>query len=173
MRARTGEPCDRDGAAAAVGRLDRALLDRLLGDPFFAARPPKSLDRNAFGQFASGLSGLCVADGAATLTAFTAAAVGRVVPHLPQPPATVIVAGGGANNLTLMAMLAEWLAPARVEAATAVGWSADALEAQAFAYLAARTLHGLPITYPGTTGVPHAMTGGVIAIPTPLRSRRP
>ena len=66
-------------------------------------------------------------------------------------------------------MLAERLAPATVEPAAAVGWSADALEAQAFAYLAVRTLRGLPITYPGTTGVPHAMTGGAIAMPSQVR----
>ena len=82
---------------------------------------------------------------------------------LPQPPRSVIVAGGGARNRTLMRMLAERLAPATVETAEAVGWSADALEAQAFAFLAARHLRGLPITFPGTTGVPRAMTGGVMA----------
>jgi len=172
MAARTGARFDRDGAAAAAGRIDRAFLDRLLGDPFFAQSPPKSLDRNAFAQAASGIAGLGVADGAATLTAFTAAAVARIVPHLPAFPASVIVAGGGAKNRTLMAMLAERLAPARVEAASAVGWSADALEAQAFAYLAARTLRGLPITFPGTTGVPRAMTGGAIATPMRARGRR-
>ena len=98
-------------------------------------------------------------------TAFTAAAIARIVPLLPQPPRSVIVAGGGARNRTLMRMLGERLAPATVETAEAVGWSADALEAQAFAFLAARHLRGLPITFPGTTGVARAMTGGVIAKP--------
>jgi anhydro-N-acetylmuramic acid kinase len=108
---------------------------------------------------------LSLADGAATLTAFTAAAIARIVSLLPQPPLSVIVAGGGARNRTLMRMLGERLAPATVETAGAVGWSGDALEAQAFAFLAARHLRGLPITFPGTTGVPRAMTGGVIARP--------
>ena len=57
-------------------------------------------------------------------------------------------------------MLAEAVAPARVETADALGWSTDALEAQAFAYLAVRTLKGLPITFPTTTGVALPMTGG-------------
>ena len=70
------------------------------------------------------------------------------MPHLPQPPARVIVAGGGARNRTLMAHAGERLAPATVETADAVGWSADALEAQAFAFLAVRHLRGLPITFP-------------------------
>jgi anhydro-N-acetylmuramic acid kinase len=76
-----------------------------------------------------------------------------------------IVAGGGARNPTLMKMLSERLAPARIQTADMVGWSPDALEAQAFGYLAVRTLKRLPITFPRTTGVAHAMTGGIIAQP--------
>src|SRR5262249_30107794 len=109
------------------------------------------------------LDELSLSDGAATLTAFTAAAIARIVPLLPGAPESVIVAGGGARNRTLMRMLGERLAPAAVETAEAVGWSVDAPEA--FAFLAARHLRGLPITFPGTTGVPRAMTGGVIARP--------
>jgi anhydro-N-acetylmuramic acid kinase len=114
-----------------------------------------------------------VPDGAATLAGLTAASVARVVPRLPRPPRTWIIAGGGARNRTLVRMLAERLSPASVETADAVGWSADALEAQAFAYLAVRTLHGLPISFPGTTGVARPMTGGVVANPDhrqPVRS---
>jgi len=73
-----------------------------------------------------------------------------------------IVAGGGTRNPTLMGMLSKRLAPAAVETANAVGWSADALEAQAFAYLAVRALKGLPITFPGTTGVARPLPGGVL-----------
>ena len=87
------------------------------------------------------------------------------MPLLPRAPKTWIVAGGGARNPTLMRMLAERLAPARVETADAAGWSVDSLEAQAFAYLAVRSLRGLPITFPGTTGVPRPLTGGVLARP--------
>ena len=97
--------------------------------------------------------------------ALTAAAVARIVPHLPRAPATWIVAGGGARNPTLMRMLAERLAPARVETAHTAGWSVDSLEAQAFAYLAVRSLRGLPITFPGTTGAPRPLTGGVLVKP--------
>jgi anhydro-N-acetylmuramic acid kinase len=64
-----------------------------------------------------------------------------------------------------MRMLAERLAPAAVSTASDVGWSADALEAQAFAYLAVRSLRELPLTFPGTTGVAHPLTGGVLAKP--------
>src|SRR5262245_16321974 len=165
MRARTGAAFDQDGAQAASGRVDEAWIERVLAAPFFAAPPPKSLDRNAFAYLNSELLDRSVPDGVATLTALTAASVARVVPHLPGAPRAWIVAGGGARNRTLVRMLAERLAPAAVETADAVGWSADALEAQAFAYLAARTLHGLPISFPGTTGVARPMTGGVVAQP--------
>jgi anhydro-N-acetylmuramic acid kinase len=166
MRARTGRPLDRDGDQAARGRVHEGFVARVLEHPFFAQSCPKSLDRNAFTFANIGLPEFTVADGAATLSALTAASVARVVPHLPRPPASWIVAGGGARNPTLMRMLAAKLAPARVETADAVGWSADALEAQAFAYLAVRTLRGLPITFPSTTGVAKPMVGGTVVSPS-------
>jgi anhydro-N-acetylmuramic acid kinase len=165
VRAKSGAAFDADGETAARGSVDAAWLARALADPFFAKAPPKSLDRNAFAANVEMLDEISIEDGAATLAAFTAASVARVVPHLPRPPQSVIVAGGGARNRTLMRMLAERLAPATVETADAIGWSGDALEAQAFAFLAARHLRGLPITFPGTTGVVRAMTGGVMARP--------
>jgi len=166
LRVQTGKPLDIDGRVAASGAVDEKLIARLLAHPFFAAPPPKSLDRNEFRGFVGDtLDGIGVADGAATLTALTAAAVARIVPHLPRAPASWIVGGGGARNPTLMRMLAERLAPAQVDSAHAVGWSIDSLEAQAFAYLAVRSLRGLPLTFPGTTGAPRPLTGGVLAKP--------
>jgi len=166
LRLRTGAPLDTDGRIAASGTIDEKMIERLLVHPFFALPPPKSLDRNAFrGWVGDTLDGIDVENGAATLTALTAAAAARIVPHLPRPPANWIVAGGGTRNPTLLRMLTERLAPARVESAHAVGWSIDSLEAQAFAYLAVRSLRGLPITFPATTGAPRSLTGGVLARP--------
>jgi anhydro-N-acetylmuramic acid kinase len=168
LRLRTGSPHDSDGRAAAAGQVDTAVIARVLAHPFFAKPPPKSLDRNAFHRWIAGdakLSGKSLEDGAATLTALTAAAIARAVAVFPRPPATFIVAGGGTRNPVLMRMLAERVAPARVTTADAVGWSADALEAQGFAYLAVRSLSGLPLSFPTTTGVPHPMPGGVVARP--------
>ncbi len=162
MLARTGKAHDEGGVLAAGGQVDEKLVAGFLARRFFRLPFPKSLDRNAFSLDVSGHS---LADGAATLTALTAAAVGRAVDLLPQPPRTWIVAGGGARNATLMRMLAARLAPATVLTADALGWSADALEAQAFAYLAVRTLRGLPITFPTTTGIARPMTGGVVVRP--------
>ena len=166
LRLHTGAPLDTDGRIAASGAVDEKTIERLLRHPFFALPPPKSLDRNEFRGFVGDtLDGIGVADGAATLTALTAAAVARIVAHLPRAPASWIVAGGGARNPTLMRMLAERLAPAAVESAHAVGWSINSLEAQAFAYLAVRSLRGLPLTFPTTTGAPRPLTGGVLVRP--------
>jgi len=165
MRARTGKPYDHNGAAAAAGKPDKAFIAHVLENPFFDRPPPKALDRNAFAFANPGLPEFSVADGAATLSALTVAAVARIVPHLPQPPRSWIVSGGGARNRTLMRMLAADLAPATVETADEVGWSADAIEAQAFAFLAVRCLRELPITFPTTSGAPRPMRGGVLARP--------
>ncbi|MDQ2953401.1 MAG: anhydro-N-acetylmuramic acid kinase, partial [Pseudomonadota bacterium] len=168
MRERTGQPHDPAGANAARGEVDGAAVEQVLTHPFFAAAPPKSLDRNDFREWATAKAALAdksIADAAATLTAITAASITAILKYLPRSPATWIVSGGGAHNATLMRLLAQRLAPASVETAESVGWNSDALEAQAFAYLAARSLRGLPITFPTTTGVGNPMSGGVRANP--------
>lgn len=158
----TGQAFDRDGEIAASGAVDEAIVARLMENPYFAKTPPKSLDRNAFD--ASATEGLPLADALATLAAFTAASVARGAEQLPARPKMWVVAGGGARNPTLLNMLRERLG-AEVRMADEVGLSGDALEAQAFAVLAVRSLKGLPLTYPGTTGAPRPMTGGVLARP--------
>jgi anhydro-N-acetylmuramic acid kinase len=168
IRLRTGEPHDADGNKAAAGKVDETSVARVLAHPYFARRPPKSLDRNEFRHWVAeegGLAKKSVEDGAATLTAITAAAIAAARTLLPRPPTRFIAAGGGTRNATLMRMLVERLKPATVETASEVGWSADALEAQALAYLAVRSLRELPLTFPGTTGVASPLTGGVLARP--------
>ncbi|WP_029004929.1 anhydro-N-acetylmuramic acid kinase [Azorhizobium doebereinerae] len=164
MAERTGRPFDESGQAAASGVVDEEAVAAVLAHPFFAVPPPKSLDRNDFRAFVAqrlGLGGVSTADGAATLTALTAASVAAIVPLLPRPPEAWIIAGGGARNPTLRAMLEARLGrPVRL--AENVGWSADALEAHAFGFLAVRALRGLPLTFPTTTGVAAPLTGGVL-----------
>ena len=157
------QPFDCEGRIAAQGNVDVGWIQRALELPFFGKPPPKSLDRNDFAALK--LGNISPADGAATLTAFTAEAIARIALLLPKEPKSWIVAGGGARNLTMLRMLRERLQPATVEAADTLGWSGDAIEAQAFGFLAARGLKGLPLSYPATTGVPMPMTGGLIARP--------
>ena len=155
----TGRPVDEGGRLAAAGRVQERLLSELMADAYFGRPPPKSLDRNHFRRAAARLDSMGPEDGAATLTHFTAAAVAAALPHLPQAPLRWVVTGGGRRNPTLMAALRERLG-APVDPIEAIGWDGDAIEAQAFAYMAVRSRKGLPISFPETTGVPRAMTGG-------------
>lgn len=151
---------DRDGQLAASGRADEALLARQLAHPFFAQPYPKSLDRFDFN--ADMAAHLSPADGAATLTAFTGAAIGKSLDLLPARPHELIICGGGRKNPVLMREI-ETRAGVRAVDCDALGWRGDAIEAEAFAFLAARVLRGLPLSYPETTGAPAPMTGGKIA----------
>jgi anhydro-N-acetylmuramic acid kinase len=162
VHARTGKRFDRDGVLASQGTVHDEAIEALLADPYFARKPPKSLDRARFARIA--LDELSLEDAVATATACIAASIAQAVQHLPRPPATWIVAGGGARNRTLLRMLRERL-HSSVQIAEAVGWSSDALEAQAFAFLAVRSLKGLPLTFPTTTGVVRPTAGGVLARP--------
>jgi anhydro-N-acetylmuramic acid kinase len=155
--AHTGERFDTDGRLARKGRVDEKRLARMLDHPMFAVPPPKSLDRFDFP--ASAADGLSGPDGAATLTAFTAASIARAREHFPDAPKGWIVSGGGRHNPVLMEELRRRLG-SDVKSAEDAGWRGDFIEAEAFAYLAARSVKGLPLSLPSTTGVPYPMPGG-------------
>ena len=153
---------DRNGELAAAGCVDEERLQQLLQHPYLAQAWPKSLDRNDF--TASMADGLSAEDGAALLTAFTAAAVGKALDLLPERPSRLIVCGGGRHNPTLMQALCQRAAPV-CERAEMQGWRGDAIEAECFAFLAMRSLQGMPLSFPSTTGVGRPMTGGVVSQP--------
>lgn len=156
----TGRPVDAGGALAGAGTADRRRVDAFLAHPYFGLRPPKSLDRDDFRVFAARLTeGLCAEDGAATLTEFTIASIAAARRHLPSPPRRWLVTGGGRHNPVIMGGLAKAL-EVPVDPIEAIGEDGDALEAHAFAYMAARSLRGLPISFPGTTGVASPLAGG-------------
>lgn len=156
-RSHRGLDSDLDGALARAGRPDPVRLGSFTSHPFFARKPPKSLDRDDFSSFRP--DGLSVEDGAATLTAMTAAGIAMAARHFPEPPRLWLATGGGRHNPALMTALRERLDTPLLEV-EAVGWDGDALEAQAFAYLAFRAVRGLPLSLPTTTGVKRAVTGG-------------
>lgn len=158
----TGEPMDRDGRLAQAGSVNSRALVALLDDSYYTAPPPKSLDRGAFSLDA--LEGLPAEDGAATLAAFTVETIAESILHLPAAPRNWVLAGGGIHNPVVRAAL-EGRLPGRVTTADHLGWNGDFIEAQAFAFLAVRSLQGLPITFPGTTGAPTPLTGGRHAMP--------
>lgn len=161
MRQRSGVTHDENGATAARGKVSEAIVADLLRHEHFVLPPPKSLDRNAF-AVAEAVAELSTEDGAATLTAFTAGAIAKAREHFPQQPQLWVVCGGGRRNRTLMSMIAGNVENAVVPA-EAVGLDGDGMEAEAWAYLAVRSCRGLPLTFPGTTGVREPITGGVFA----------
>jgi anhydro-N-acetylmuramic acid kinase len=162
VQARTGRRLDVDGALARAGRVHDDILATYLYHPYFRARGAKSLDRYDFSL--DPVAGLSLEDGAATLTAFAASAVALGVRACPQRPSRIVACGGGRHNPVLLAAIRERVG-VPVAAAEDHGWRGDSIEAEAFAYLAARTARGLPISFPGTTGVAQAMTGGRIVHP--------
>ncbi len=162
VRRAIGRAMDEDGRLARAGRVNEAALAGLLADPYFHRPPPKSLDRDHFAAMtARAVKELSPADGAATLARFTAESVVRARAHFPAPPRRWLVCGGGRKNSYLMAVLAAVLGE-DIAPVEAVGWRGDALEAEAFAFLAVRSLKGLPLSLPSTTGVPAPCTGGVL-----------
>jgi anhydro-N-acetylmuramic acid kinase len=162
--AHTGRPYDENGKIAAAGHARQDRLAMLMDHPYFARPAPKSLDRLSFsGLVAAATAGLALEDGAATLAAFTAAAILRA--PMPAPPKRILVCGGGRKNAAIMARLTK-AAPCSVAPVESVGWAGDDLEAQCFGFLAVRSFHGLPLSLPGTTGVPAPMTGGRLVKPS-------
>ena len=148
---------DKDGCLAADGEIDPAVFKHFVEHSYFQQSPPKSLDRNDFTLHL--VQGLSAPDGAATLVAMTAAGVTAAVCHFPEAPTSWLVTGGGRKNPAIMAALSDGLS-VPVQPVESVGWCGDSLEAQAFAFLAVRSIRGLPITLPSTTGVPRPLTGG-------------
>ncbi|MES2984953.1 MAG: anhydro-N-acetylmuramic acid kinase [Pseudomonadota bacterium] len=156
----TGKRYDTNGEIAAAGIVDADQLAAFLADPFFALDAPKSLDRFHFKPAVTGT----LQDGAATLTAMTASAIAMACMAVPVAPKQLLITGGGRHNPTLMGLLDACVNAAVLPVET-VGWDGDMLEAQAFAYLAARSVLDLPLSLPTTTGVKLPMTGGVLYLP--------
>jgi anhydro-N-acetylmuramic acid kinase len=159
---RTDRRFDAEGALARAGHVHDRVLAAYLAHPYFKVRGPKSLDRFDFSL--DRVAPLSIEDAAATLTAFAAEAVARGLKACSEVPLRLVVCGGGRHNPALMDEIRARV-PLPVLTAEDVNWRGDSIEAEAFAYLGARSMLGLPISFPGTTGVPAPMTGGRIAMP--------
>jgi len=153
----TGLPFDKDGLLAAAGKIDEASVADAMSMKFFDALPPKSLDRDEFRRHTP--EHLDAADGAATLTMITAQSVAAAMRFIPNKPDKIYVAGGGRHNVTLMRWISD-VSGIKTHSVDELGWSGDGLEAEAFGWLAVRSLLGMPLSLPKTTGVPCPMTGG-------------
>jgi anhydro-N-acetylmuramic acid kinase len=161
----TGKTYDPGGEIAGRGQVVADIAARYLGSPFFQGNIRRSLDRGDFKPLVDGEASL--EDGARTLAHVAAASIVKSAGYLPQSPSVYIVCGGGRLNGTIMAEFADMAGKrgSAVMSAEQAGFDGDAMEAEAWAYLAVRSLEGLPLTYPGTTGVSQPVTGGVLAEP--------
>lgn len=159
-----GIPYDDGGRIAGEGTADDAVVSRYLSAGFFDREGPKSLDRNDFTLEA--VDGMELSDGAATLAAVTARAIVKSAEAMGDPPALWIVSGGGARNRAIMDRIRSAAGTGtRVATAGEVGLDADMMEAEAWAYLAVRSLAGMALTFPTTTGCRTAVSGGVLCRP--------
>lgn len=159
VRIKTGKSFDRNGHLAAKGKVHTPLIKKWLSHLYFSKKPPKSLDRNEWNMvLTKDVSSLSLEDGLATLMAFTVESIVQAQNTFPE--AGWYACGGGRHNAALMAKLNTAL-PSGLKPVEALGWNGDAVEAEGFAYLAVRSLLGLPLTLPSTTGVPEPLSGGV------------
>ena len=162
VRERLSEEMDRQGRLAQSGKADMGMAKELSLDSWFDKPPPKSLDRHHFKKWLGKVSRLKTPDAAATLTEMSARCIARSIEHLPSPPLAWIVSGGGRHNSHMMGLIKEKLQSKTVAIDDELGINGDAIEAECFAYLAKRSVQSLPISYPGTTGVPKPLTGGTL-----------
>jgi anhydro-N-acetylmuramic acid kinase len=157
-----GVPFDAGGAIASEGGVVISVVDRYLQAPFFEKAGPKSLDRNDFTLDL--VKGLELSDGARTLAAVSAEAILKSAEHMPEKPKLWIVCGGGRKNPHIVNDMRTGAEKAGAEVIVAedAGLDGDATEAEAWAFLAVRSLRGLPLTFPTTTGCREAVSGGVL-----------
>jgi anhydro-N-acetylmuramic acid kinase len=163
VRRKLDKDMDEGGRLAMAGQVDFLALVGLIGNPYFQKLAPKSLDRNAFD--ASVVESMGVEDAVATLTAFTVETICLGLEQMEQlkdeQATCLVVCGGGQHNPAITGQLQGAL-DCEVKRADDLGLQGDALEAQAFAYLAVRSGQELPLTFPGTTGVREPVSGGVM-----------
>ncbi|MBR5130369.1 MAG: anhydro-N-acetylmuramic acid kinase [Alphaproteobacteria bacterium] len=165
IQKRYGQEMDYDGLFGAKGTVDERLLNVLMKHPFLAQEPPKTADRNEFNDLLKQVDGSHAEDGAATLTAFIGRSLTEALRFLPEKPELWILTGGGTFNPTLVLDIKKRLSDTRVETATEFGWDKNTLSAWGYGFLAVRSLFGLPISYPATTGVSEPISGGLMHIP--------
>lgn len=163
VQANAGVPFDDGGRIASEGSVDVARVTAFLDHAYFERKLPKSLDRNDFSPDL--VAGMELSDGARTLAAMTARSILGSSVHAPGFVDRWVICGGGRKNAAIMAELVTGAKQAKVLIAEEAGFDGGAMEAEAWAYLAVRSLKGLPITFPETTGVKEPITGGILCHP--------
>ena len=160
---RTGQEIDFNGVLGAKGTTDQRVLKALMNSKYLLQKPPKSVQKQDFQDVLEQVEGLSTEDGAATLTSFITQSVVHAQQFLPATPALWVFIGGGTYNPTLMLQLAQNL-PHITTAKETLPFT-ECLNAMGFAFITARHLEGLPISFPQTTGVTQPLSGAEITYP--------
>ncbi len=153
---------DLGGQLALQGNANKSAADKILELDFFCKSPPKSLDRKEIDDYClKFVRYLEIKDALATLVDIVSKSIIRGIDLMGVKPSLILISGGGRKNLAIMSKLKKKYGDRCLDIDT-LGWDGDNLEAEAFAYIAARSLLGLPITWPLTTGVKKPLSGGVL-----------
>jgi anhydro-N-acetylmuramic acid kinase len=177
VKEKAGIALDRDSHLAERGTVSEKAVEALVqrsillkdGRNYLDIQPPKSLDIRDYTFTVPEFQELSLEDGCATLNAFTAECVALgtswIVKAGFEIPSKWVLCGGGAYSPHLRSQLVQRLRniiPDKLALLSAddVGWSAQGMEAELFAYLAVRSVKDLPLTFPGTTGVKEPTRGG-------------
>jgi len=150
---------DQNGEIARLGKADATMCSKWLGHDYFRRPYPKSLDRNTFLVFIDDVHELKKEDKIATLTELSALSIAKSIELLPIKPYEIVVYGGGRKNSFMMKRISQ-LSGLKITPIDSIGFDGDFIESYAFGYLAARSIKGLPITFPNTTGVKAPLSGG-------------
>lgn len=150
---------DTNGNFAAKGSINLDFINSFLSHPYFDLNYPKSLDRDQFSY--DQIDEMSLEDGCATLTKLIGENISKAIKLLPKKPECIIASGGGRKNLSIMKAVNE-STNIKCESIEKYGLRGDAIEAEAFAFLAERSLKNLPLSFPTTTGVTKPLTGGKI-----------
>lgn len=154
---------DYNGRLAALGNVHERIVNTLMHHKFFAQYPPKCAYTGIFANKSEHLEGLSLEDGAATATAFVAEAICySICLYLPELPKKVVICGKGAANPTLIRFIRQRIPSIEVVTSKEQGVPLETVNAEVCAFLSARTLYSLPITFPTTTGVLEPLSGGEI-----------
>ena len=161
IKSKTKLAFDQGGKIASRGKVLKDFVSYFLNDKYFFENYPKSLDRNYFKFYLQVLNkkNISLEDGLATLTELTVQTILISLKKLPKEIKTIFISGGGSHNKFLFSKLDLALKP-RILLDNLI--NIDFIESQLIAYLAARTINKLPITFPDTTGVEKPLTGGKV-----------
>ncbi|MDA9591520.1 anhydro-N-acetylmuramic acid kinase [Pelagibacteraceae bacterium] len=150
---------DSDGNFSKKGIVDYSIIKKNLSNKFFNKKYPKSLDRNYFSI--ESYRNLNIYDACATISMFTTISIYQAITKIDKDCKSIYLMGGGSRNLFILENLSNLL-DVKILSINSLKLSDKYIESQAFAYLGVRSLKKLPISYPKTTGVRKAMTGGEV-----------